>query len=209
MQIGVVGRTGAGKSSLIAALFRMCPVEGEIILDGINLLKDFPLSRARSVISVIPQDPILFSGTLRSNLDPFNMYSDYQIWTSLKKVQLAEKVNLKSEKLESVITESGRNYSVGERQLICLARALLKSSHFLVIDEATANVDNETDKQIQEILKKHFKHCSMITIAHRLNTIMDSDRIIVMDSGRIVECGSVQELVDAEGYFFKLMKFSN
>lgn len=183
----------------------MCHVEGEIILDGVNILKDVPLTKARSVISVIPQDPILFSGSLRSNLDPFDLYPDDEIWTCLEKVKLSKKIDAKKEKLESTIIESGRNFSVGERQLICLARALLKNSHLLVIDEATANVDNETDKYIQEILKCHFKHCSMITIAHRLNTIMDSDKIIFMDAGRIVEFGTVSELIEAKGYFYRLL----
>lgn len=201
----MVGRTGAGKSSVLAALLRMCHVEGEIILDGVDILKDVPLSRARSVVSVIPQDPILFSGSLRSNLDPFNMYTDDEIWMSLHKVQLSCKISLKNQQLHSRIVELGRNYSLGERQLICLARALLKKSHLLVIDEATANVDNETDKHIQEILKQHFQHCTMITIAHRLNTIMNSDRIVLMESGRIMECGNISELLKAKGYFFQLV----
>lgn len=187
----------------------MCHVEGEIILDGINILKDVSLGKARSVISVIPQDPILFSGTLRSNLDPFNLYSDDDIWMCLEKVQLAHKVSNKEGQLESTITECGRNYSVGERQLICLARALLKNAHLLIIDEATANVDNETDKSIQIILREHFIDCTMITIAHRINTIMDCDRIIVMESGKIIECGHSSELLKQKGYFYQLVHCQN
>lgn len=204
----MVGRTGAGKSSVLAALLRMCHVEGEIILDGVDILKDVPLSRARSVVSVIPQDPILFSGSLRSNLDPFDMYTDDEIWLSLEKVQLDKKINSKAEKLESFITESGKNFSVGERQLICLARALLKNSHVIVIDEATANVDNATDKKIQEVLHEHFKDSSRITVAHRLNTIMNSDRVVVMDSGRVVQYGSIPELLKGKGIFSELVQFS-
>lgn len=179
-------------------------IQGEILLDGVNLLSDVPLNLARSVISIIPQNPMLFSGTYRTNLDPFNKFSDDDLWNSLKKVELSKKVYELTGQLESTLIEGGKNLSVGEKQLLCLARAILKESRILVIDEATANVDNETDECIQKTLKFHFKKCTMITIAHRLNTILNCDRIIVMDCGAIVECGSSKELIDKQGFFYNL-----
>ncbi|CAD5112464.1 DgyrCDS1685 [Dimorphilus gyrociliatus] len=203
-KIGVVGRTGAGKSSLLAALFQLTKIEGQIILDDIDIVNNLELSKSRSAISVIPQDPILFSGSFRSNLDPFDTYTDDEIWSCLEKVQLSQRVFNQREQLDSQIMEGGKNLSVGERQLFCLARAILKKSHLLVIDEATANVDNKTDKNIQEILKIQFKKCTMIIIAHRLETIKHCDRIIVMYNGQIVESGSYNDLMEKKEYLYTL-----
>ncbi|CAD5112465.1 DgyrCDS1686 [Dimorphilus gyrociliatus] len=204
-KIGVVGRTGAGKSSLIAALLRMGEVKGEIIFDGKDLISEVPINTSRSVISVIPQEPTLFSGSYRSNLDPYDMYTDDDLWNCLQRVQLSFKIANLSKQLDSEIIEGGKNLSVGEKQLICLARALLKNSHLIVIDEATANVDNDTDEGIQNILKSHFKSCSMITIAHRLDTIMHCDKILVMESGTAREFGTVEELLANRGLLYNLV----
>lgn len=174
-------------------------------MNNVNILKDVSLSRARSAISVIPQDPVLFSGSFRSNLDPFDAYTDDEIWISLEKVQLARKVANFNDQLNSPIIEGGKNLSIGEKQLVCLARALLKHSYLLIIDEATANVDIDTDNRVQQILRTEFKNVTRITIAHRINTIMDSDVIIFMDKGKVVEIGSVEELINENKIFANLV----
>jgi len=164
------------------------------------------LKELRRNVSVIPQDPVLFSGTLRKNLDPFNEYKDGDIWEALEEVQMKDTVMDFPSKLSNEITESGSNLSVGERQLLCLARALLRQNKILMIDEATANVDTETDVLIQRTLREKFKDCTVLTIAHRLNTIMDSDRVMVIESGRIVEFDEPIELLqNGSGYFRKLV----
>ncbi|KAJ2820688.1 hypothetical protein IWW50_004958, partial [Coemansia erecta] len=201
-KVGIVGRTGAGKSSLTLALFRIIEAAGgQILLDGEDISK-YGLFDVRSKLSIIPQDPVLFAGTVRENLDPFNNYSDQDIWQALEHAHLADVIRAKDERLEFLVTQSGENFSVGQRQLICLARALLKRAKVLVLDEATAAIDNATDTIIQESIRKEFKHCTVLTIAHRLNTIIDSDMILVIDGGKLAEYDTPQNLLENENSLF-------
>ncbi|KAG8042341.1 hypothetical protein G9C98_004975 [Cotesia typhae] len=198
-KIGIVGRTGAGKSSLISALFRLADIEGNIEIDGIDTGK-IGLHDFRAKISIIPQEPFLFSGTLRRNLDPFEQYPDNILWSAL------EDVELKEMGLEGHVNEGGSNLSVGQRQLVCLARAIVRNNKVLVLDEATANVDPRTDEFIQKAIRRKFADCTVLTIAHRLNTVMDSDRILVMDAGSAVEFDHPHVLLQNEnGYLSKMV----
>ncbi|KAJ8674819.1 hypothetical protein QAD02_010605 [Eretmocerus hayati] len=207
-KVGIVGRTGAGKSSLISALFRLAKVEGVIEIDGINT-NNISLDDLRKSISIIPQDPVLFSGTLRRNLDPFDEFSDEYLWTVLEEVELKDAVTATSNGLDHRVIDRGANYSVGQRQLICLARAILRNNRILLLDEATANVDPHTDSLIQRTIRTKFSSCTVLTIAHRLNTIMDSDKVIVMDGGVVVECDHPHVLLqDCSGQFSSLVKES-
>ncbi|XP_051631006.1 multidrug resistance-associated protein 1 isoform X5 [Manacus candei] len=207
-KIGIVGRTGAGKSSLTLGLFRINEAaEGEIIIDGINIAK-IGLHDLRFKITIIPQDPILFSGSLRMNLDPFDQHSDEDIWRSLELAHLKNFVSSLPDKLNHECAEGGENLSVGQRQLVCLARALLRKSKILVLDEATAAVDLETDKLIQSTIKSQFEECTVLTIAHRLNTIMDYTRVLVLERGEVVECGSPEQLLRERGIFYSMAKDS-
>ncbi|XP_064317887.1 multidrug resistance-associated protein 1 isoform X6 [Phalacrocorax carbo] len=207
-KIGIVGRTGAGKSSLTLGLFRINEAaEGEIIIDGINIAK-IGLHDLRFKITIIPQDPILFSGSLRMNLDPFDQHSDEDIWRSLELAHLKNFASSLPDKLNHECAEGGENLSVGQRQLVCLARALLRKSKILVLDEATAAVDLETDKLIQSTIKSQFEECTVLTIAHRLNTIMDYTRVLVLDRGEVVECGSPDHLLEEKGIFYSMAKDS-
>ncbi|KAM9012499.1 multidrug resistance-associated protein 1 isoform 6-T7 [Ara ararauna] len=207
-KIGIVGRTGAGKSSLTLGLFRINEAaEGEIIIDGVNIAK-IGLHDLRFKITIIPQDPILFSGSLRMNLDPFDQHSDEDIWRSLELAHLKNFVSSLPDKLNHDCAEGGENLSVGQRQLVCLARALLRKSKILVLDEATAAVDLETDKLIQSTIKSQFEECTVLTIAHRLNTIMDYTRVLVLDRGEVVECDSPEHLLQQKGIFYSMAKDS-
>lgn len=205
-KIGIVGRTGAGKSSLTLALFRLIePANGQIKIDGVDV-SAIGLHDLRKKLTIIPQDPVLFSGTLRINIDPFNAYPDDAIWSSLEHAHLKEYVSTLPDKLEHICTEGGENLSVGQRQLVCLARALLRKSKVLVLDEATAAVDLQTDDLIQQTIRSEFRECTVITIAHRLNTIMDYDKVVVLDKGEIVEIDSPDNLIQKRGTFFGMVK---
>ncbi|XP_051703446.2 multidrug resistance-associated protein 1 [Oryctolagus cuniculus] len=205
-KVGIVGRTGAGKSSLTLGLFRINEsAEGEIIIDGVNIAK-IGLHDLRFKITIIPQDPVLFSGSLRMNLDPFSRYSDEEVWTSLELAHLKEFVSALPDKLNHECAEGGENLSVGQRQLVCLARALLRKTKILVLDEATAAVDLETDDLIQSTIRTQFDDCTVLTIAHRLNTIMDYTRVIVLDKGEVRECGSPSQLLQRRGLFYSMAK---
>ncbi|XP_017069976.2 LOW QUALITY PROTEIN: probable multidrug resistance-associated protein lethal(2)03659 [Drosophila eugracilis] len=206
-KVGIVGRTGAGKSSLINALFRLSYNDGSIRIDSRDT-NGMGLHDLRSKISIIPQEPVLFSGTLRYNLDPFEEYSDDKLWHSLDEVNLKDVVGNMTKGLETKITEGGSNFSMGQRQLICMARAILRENRILVMDEATANVDPQTDALIQTTIRNKFKDCTVLTIAHRLNTIMDSDKVLVMDAGRSVEFGTPYELLTGAEVFHDMVKKS-
>ncbi|XP_060645841.1 multidrug resistance-associated protein 1 isoform X12 [Drosophila nasuta] len=209
-KVGIVGRTGAGKSSLTLALFRIIEsAGGKIIIDGEDIAQ-LGLHMLRSRLTIIPQDPVLFSGSLRANLDPFDVKTDEEIWKALELSHLKAFAKGLPSGLNHEISEGGDNLSVGQRQLVCLARALLRKTKVLVLDEATAAVDLETDDLIQKTIRSEFKDCTVLTIAHRLNTIMDSDKVIVLDKGQITEFASPTELLDnPKSAFYSMAKDAN
>lgn len=200
-RVAVVGRTGSGKSSLAVALFRLAPLaSGNIYVSGVNIA-NAPLDVARRSISIITQDPVMFSGTVRSNLDPFDDFSDEDCDQALGTAQL-----INSLKLHFPVDESGGNLSIGERQLLCLARVLLRRPRLLLCDEATSSVDSQTDAQVQNCLHDISSNgVALLTIAHRLGTIADYDRVMVLDGGRVVELDSVHQLLNANGFFRSLV----
>ncbi|XP_074513337.1 multidrug resistance-associated protein 1 [Sebastes fasciatus] len=205
-KVGIVGRTGAGKSSLTLALFRIIEAsEGHIFIDGVDIAQ-LGLHELRSRITIIPQDPVLFSGSLRMNLDPFDSYSDEEIWRALEYSHLKSFVSGLPNKLSHECSEGGENLSVGQRQLLCLARALLRKTKVLVLDEATAAVDMETDNLIQSTIRSQFEDSTVLTIAHRLNTIMDYNRVLVLDKGEMTEFDSPSNLIAQRGAFYKMAK---
>ncbi|XP_049714546.1 multidrug resistance-associated protein 1-like isoform X2 [Elephas maximus indicus] len=204
-KIGIVGRTGAGKSTLSNCLFRAVERSGgKIIIDGIDI-STIGLHDLRGKLNIIPQDPILFSGSLQMNLDPLDKYSDGELWEVLELCHLKEFVQSLPKKLLHEISEGGENLSVGQRQLVCLARALLRKTKILVLDEATASIDFETDNLVQTTIRKEFSDCTVLTIAHRLHSIIDSDRVLVLDSGRIIEFETPQNLIHRKGRFFEML----
>ncbi|XP_060872041.1 ATP-binding cassette subfamily C member 4-like isoform X2 [Metopolophium dirhodum] len=205
-KVGIVGRTGAGKSSFIGALFRLALNEGKIIIDDVDI-HELELNDLRSKLSIIPQEPVLFSGTMRTNLDPFDEYSDHALWNALDEVELKDFVEDLPDGLNSKMSMSGSNFSVGQRQLVCLARAIVQKHKILILDEATANVDPMTDKLIQNTIRNKFRFCTVLTIAHRLNTIMDSDKVLVMDFGKIIEFDHPYSLLkNTDGFFYKMVE---
>lgn len=191
------------------ALFRIIePAGGKIMIDGIDI-HGIGLHSLRSRLTIIPQDPVLFSGSLRMNIDPFKSYPDDAIWMALEQSHLKSFVKELNDGLEHKITEGGENLSVGQRQLVCLARALLRKTKVLILDEATAAIDIETDELIQKTIRTKFNDCTILTIAHRLNTIMDSDRIIVLDQGLIAEFDTPQNLLsNTNSIFYGMAKNS-
>lgn len=203
-KIGVVGRTGAGKSSIIQSLFRLAQNEGHIIIDGVDIGL-IGLHDLRKKISIIPQEAVLFSGRLRFNLDPFGERTDDELWDSLEQVELKSVVAALPGGIDGKVLDGGSNFSAGQRQLFCLARAILRNNKILILDEATANVDSETDKLIQKTIRSRFADCTVITIAHRLNTIMDSDKVLVVDAGKVVEFDHPFELIKEDGAFKRLL----
>ncbi|XP_067274892.1 multidrug resistance-associated protein 1 isoform X2 [Pseudorasbora parva] len=205
-KVGIVGRTGAGKSSLALGIFRILEAaKGKIYIDGINIA-EIGLHELRSRITIIPQDPVLFSGSLRMNLDPFDGYTDEEVWRALELAHLKNFVSGLPDKLNHECSEGGENLSLGQRQLVCLARALLRKTKILVLDEATAAVDLETDNLIQSTIRTQFEDCTVLTIAHRLNTIMDYTRVIVMDRGHITEMDSPSNLISQRGQFYRMCR---
>ncbi|XP_026440511.1 ABC transporter C family member 10-like [Papaver somniferum] len=201
-KVGIVGRTGSGKTTLISALFRLVePVEGKIIIDDVDI-STIGLHDLRSRLGIIPQEPTLFSGTVRYNLDPLDQYTDHEIWEVVGKCQLIAAVQNKDEGLDSLVAQDGANWSLGQRQLFCLGRALLRKSQILVLDEATASIDNATDCILQKIIRTEFAKCTVITVAHRIPTVMDSTLVLAISDGKIVEYDEPMKLMKEEGSLF-------
>lgn len=202
-KVGVAGRTGSGKSSLMNALFRiekMC--NGCIMIDGIDT-RQVPLQTLRSRLGIIPQDPVMFSASVRFNLDPFSVYTDSELWDILDRVDMKNHVSSLPNRLEEEVAEGGDNFSAGQRQLICIGRVLLRKPKILVMDEATAQIDNQTDDLIQRVVRVIFKKSTVLTIAHRLNTIINSDCIMVLEAGKLGEMGTPANLLARKGSLFK------
>ena len=207
-KIGVVGRTGAGKSSLVAALMRIGLTEGDILIDSLSI-EEVNVISTRQRISVISQSPVLFSGTIRENLNPTGELDDSKIWHALDQLQLSVLVGGLPGKLDSECTGGGSNFSVGQRQLLHLARVLLKQNKIIIFDEATGKVDKKTAEQIQNVIHGVFEDCTVITISHRISTIEECDRIMVLDQGSIVEFDKPEVLLNQEkGVFLELKKIA-
>ncbi|XP_071329266.1 ATP-binding cassette sub-family C member 3 isoform X2 [Trachinotus anak] len=205
-KIGIVGRTGAGKSSMTLCLFRLLEAAaGEITIDKVKIA-EIGLHDLRSKLTIIPQEPVLFSGTLRMNLDPFEQCSDEEVWKALEHSHLHKFVSNQPSKLDLECSEGGENLSVGQRQLVCLARALLRKTRILVLDEATAAIDLETDDLIQSTIRTQFEDCTVFTIAHRLNTVMDYTRVLVLDKGEVAEFDTPANLISQRGIFYSMAK---
>ncbi|KAL1070302.1 hypothetical protein V6Z11_D11G013700 [Gossypium hirsutum] len=201
-KIGIVGRTGSGKTTLISALFRLVePAAGKIVVDGIDI-STIGLHDLRSRFGIIPQDPTLFNGTVRYNLDPLSQHTDQEIWEVLDKCQLREAVQEKEEGLYSLVVEDGSNWSMGQRQLFCLGRALLRRSRVLVLDEATASIDNATDLILQRTICAEFADCTVITVAHRIPTVMDCTMVLAISDGKLIEYDEPTKLMEREGSLF-------
>lgn len=206
-KIGIVGRTGAGKSSLALGLFRILEAsDGRILIDDVDISK-LNLHYLRARLTIIPQDPVMFSGTVRLNVDPLKGKTDDVLWTALEQSSLKKFVQSLPDGLDTIISEGGANLSVGQRQLICLARALLRKTKILVLDEATASIDIETNDLVQRTIRFQFRDCTVLTIAHRLATVMDSDRVLVLDKGTVVEFDEPAILLRKEtGIFYSMVQ---
>jgi len=200
-KVGLVGRTGSGKSTIMGAIFRLVELEsGRIFLGGQDIAR-VGLSLLRNAITIVPQDPILFAGELKKNIDPLGNATDEQIWNVLQRCSLTNLVEGLDGGITAAVSEGGSNFSVGERQVLCLARALLRDAKVLCLDEATANVDPANDKKIQSVLECDVKHCTVLMIAHRLHTVLKSDRILVLDRGQLVQCDTPEQLLSEPGIF--------
>lgn len=211
-RVGIVGRTGSGKSSLFVSLFRMVELtKGMITIDGRDI-SEMGLHDLRSKMAIVPQDPVLFNGTIRSNLDPTSEYDDDSIWDALHRVHMSNaiqgitgSVNGEGEGLDLIVHEKGSNFSAGERQLLSLARAILSGVKIVVLDEASASLDNHTDMLIQKTVREQLSDRTVLTIAHRLATVADSDRVLVIDAGEVVEFDTPAKLMEKRGYFARLV----
>lgn len=204
-RVGIVGRTGSGKTTLISALFRLVePASGKILIDGLDICS-MGLKDLRMKLSIIPQEPTLFRGSIRTNLDPLGLYSDDEIWKALEKCQLKTTISALPNKLDSSVSDEGENWSVGQRQLFCLGRVLLKRNRILVLDEATASIDSATDAILQRIIREEFSNCTVITVAHRVPTVIDSDMVMVLSYGKLLEYDEPSNLMATNSSFSKLV----
>ncbi|KAL2243254.1 UNVERIFIED_CONTAM: ABC transporter C family member 8 [Sesamum indicum] len=204
-RVGVVGRTGSGKTTLISALFRLVePYSGQIVIDGVDICS-IGLKDLRLKLSIIPQEPTLFRGSIRTNLDPLGLYSDDEIWKALEKCQLKSTITKLPNLLDSSVSDEGENWSLGQRQLFCLGRVLLKRNRILVLDEATASIDSATDAILQRIIREEFANCTVITVAHRVPTVIDSDMVMVLSYGKLVEYDEPSKLMETTSFFSKLV----
>ena len=206
-KVGIVGRTGDGKSSIVAALLRMPEAEGEIFIDDV-CITSIQLQESRRCISVLSQSPVLFSESIRKNLDPLEKHRDAELWNVLEEVKLTHLVEGLEGTLDYELLEKGENLSVGERQLICLARTLLQQSKIVILDEPTANVDPYTEKTIWSTVHEKLKNSTVVTIAHRLNTVRDCDLILVLREGQVAELDTFDALIGREGGIFQNMAAS-
>lgn len=204
-KVAIAGTTGCGKSSLLLVLLRMLePRSGRVLLNGVDI-SDLGLATLRSAVGLVPQDPVLFSGSLRHNLDPFDAFTDGRIWQALRRVQLADVVEDLPTKLQHLILEEGANISFGQRQLVCLARMVLRQPGLLLLDEATSAVEPHTQQLVQQTLRSAFPSSTLIAVAHRLETVLDFDHVVVLERGDVAEQGPPRELAERKDSLFQGM----